>query len=106
MEDLEKKYPGLQTSFKKLKERHRLTIDDITPLQQFVDATVTCTTNIAELKKIFRPEENNSETPADEPTALRQSNLKKSLDQLTALSQSNNKNCNGECNPAKCDSCA
>jgi hypothetical protein len=112
MEDLEKKYPGLQTSFKKLKERQRLTRNDITPLQQFVDATVTCTTDIAELKKIFRPEENNSTTPADKLTALCQSNLKGSIDKLTTLSQSNiqtcigQENCNGECNPAKCDSCA
>ena len=106
MEDLEKKYPGLQTSFKKLKERQRLTREDITPLQKFVDATVTCTTNVAELKNIFHPEETNSATPADKLTALCQSNLKSSIDELTALSQSNNQNCNGERNPAKCESCA
>ena len=112
MEDLEKKYPGLQTSFKKLKERQRLTRNDITPLQQFVDATVTCTTNVDELKKIFRPEENNSSTPSDKLTALCQSNYKRSIDKLTALSQSSDQNsngqenCNRECNPAKCDRCA
>jgi hypothetical protein len=53
MTELEKKYKGLQTTFQKLKERTRLDIGDITPLVQFVDATVTCTTNVNELTRKF-----------------------------------------------------
>ena len=49
MGELEQKYNGLQKTFKKLKERSRLNIEDILPMQKFVDATVTCTTNINEL---------------------------------------------------------
>ena len=80
MDELETKYKGLQTTFKKLKERQRLSTDDILPLQQFVDSTVTCTTNISELKKMFRPELNdNDEEQAD---------------------------CKKDCDPRKCNICA
>ena len=108
MEGLEEKYSGLQTTFKKLKERQRLTSNDITPLRQFVDSTITCTTNTAEIKKIFRPEDHNSEAPTDQPTALRQFNLKGSTDNLSAFCQTNSEksHCDGECDPAKCNSCA
>jgi hypothetical protein len=80
MEELETKYKGLQTTFKKLKERKRLTTDDILPLQQFVDATVTCTTNVNELKKMLRPEidDNDVEQP----------------------------DCSRDCDPRKCNVCA
>ena len=108
MEELEQKFPGLQTTFKKLKERQLLTSTDITPLQQFVDSTITCTTNPAELKKIFRPEDQNSEAPADQPTALRHINLKGSMDKLPAFCQINSEDshCKGECDPSKCNNCA
>ena len=55
MTDLEKKYQGLQNTFQKLKKREKLCQEDITPLQLFVDATVTCTTNVEEIKKLLRP---------------------------------------------------
>ena len=80
MGELDKKYPGLQTAFQKLKERQRLNSDDITPLQQFVDATITCTTNVTELKKIFHPIEDED---------YEEQEL-----------------CDGECDPAKCNNCA
>ena len=97
MDELEKNYAGLKTTFKKLKERKRLTISELTPLQQFVDATVSCTTNTAELKKIFRPEHNNSASQTDKLTALRQSN---------SINSNGQENCNRECDPVKCDNCA
>ena len=53
--ELNKKYPGLQTTFAKLKEREYLTQEDIKPLQKFVDATITCTTNLKEIKELLRP---------------------------------------------------
>ena len=80
MEELEQKYNGLQTTFKKLKERQRLSTDDILPLQQFVDATVTCTTNVDELKRIFRPTFDDNDEEQD--------------------------GCNKECEPRKCNACA
>ena len=80
MEELEQKYNGLQTTFKKLKERQRLSTDDILPLQQFVDATVTCTTNVDELKRIFRPTFDDNDAEQD--------------------------GCNKECEPRKCNACA
>ena len=52
--ELNEKYPGLKTTFAKLKEREKLTHDDIKPLQKFVDATITCTTNINEIMKLLR----------------------------------------------------
>ena len=80
MEELEKKYHGLQTTFQKLKQRERLSNKDITPLQQFVDATVTCTTNVNELKKIFHP-------------------IEKEINE-------GNENCQDECDPKECAMCA
>ena len=53
--ELNKKYPGLKTTFAKLKERETLMQDDIQPLQKFVDATITCTTNLEEIKKLLTP---------------------------------------------------
>ena len=81
MEELEKKYKGLQTTFQKLKQRNRLTTEDIRPLQQFVDATVTCTTNVEELKRIFHP--------TCEDTNMR-----------------GQKVCSTDCDPEKCNICA
>ena len=52
---INKKYPGLQKTFQKLKQRERLYQEDITPMQQFVDATITCTTNKTEIKKLLTP---------------------------------------------------
>ena len=52
---LDKEYPGLQKTFQKLKQRERLYQEDITPMQQFVDATITCTTNKTEIKKLLTP---------------------------------------------------
>ena len=52
-EKLEKKYPGLQKTFQKLKQRERLCHEDISPMQQFVDATITCTTNNDKIKKLL-----------------------------------------------------
>jgi hypothetical protein len=80
MEELEKKYCGLQMTFQKLKQRERLSYKDIVPLQKFVDATVTCTTDVNELKKIFHPIESES--------------------------QEGNENCQDECDPEKCVMCA
>ena len=54
---LEKKFPGLQGAFQKLKERERLQPADILPLQKFINSTVTCTTNILHLKRMFKGEE-------------------------------------------------
>ena len=53
---LEKKYPGLQKTFQKLKQREKLNQEDITPMQQFVDATITCTTNKDKIKKLLTPD--------------------------------------------------
>ena len=80
MGELDKKYPGLLKAFQKLKERRRLNNDDIIPLQKFVDATVTCTTNVAELKKIFHPIQ-DEDYEEQEP-------------------------CDGECDPVDCITCA
>ena len=80
MEILEQNYNGLQTTFKKLKERQRLSTDDILPLQCFIDATVTCTTNIDELKRFFRPAFDDNDVEQDE--------------------------CIKECEPRKCNVCA
>ena len=80
MGELDKKYPGLLKAFQKLKERQRLNNDDIIPLQKFVDATVTCTTNVAELKKIFHPIQ-DEDYEEQEP-------------------------CDGECDPVDCITCA
>ena len=80
MEELEQKYNGLQTTFKKLKERQRLSTDDILPLQRFVDATVTCTTNVDELKRFFRPKFDDNDVEQND--------------------------CNKECEPRKCNACA
>ena len=81
MTELEKKYKGLQTTFEKLKERTRLDIEDITPLVQFVDATVTCTTSVKELTRIF------NKTIDDE-------------------NEENQNTCNSDCDPEKCRLCA
>ena len=80
MKELNKKYPGLQKAFQKLKQRHRLNTDDITPLRQFVDATVTCTTNVTELKQIFHP--------------------------IDGEDHEEKQLCDGECDPAKCTDCS
>ena len=80
MEKLESKYKGLKTAFKKLKERELLTIEDILPLQQFVDATVICTTDVEELKRLLRPESEFHD-------------IEKIL-------------CDGDCDPRQCDACA
>ena len=53
---LDKEYPGLQKTFQKLKQRKRLYQEDITPMQQFVDATISCTTNKDEIKKLLTPD--------------------------------------------------
>jgi hypothetical protein len=81
MKELEKKYKGLQTTFQKLKQRTRLNIEDITPLLQFVDATVTCTTNVNQLTRMFHTTkgDNNEE------------------EQI---------NCRSDCDPEKCKICA
>ena len=80
MVELEQKYKGLQKTFKKLKERNRLNIEDILPMQKFVDATVTCSTNIDELKGMIYEGVDNVE--------------------------GNQIDCNGECDPKDCILCA
>ena len=55
--ELEKKFPGVQGAFQKLKERERLQPEDISPLQKFINSTVTVTTNVLELKRMFKGEE-------------------------------------------------
>ena len=54
-EKLGERYPGLETTYKKLKQRERLSAEDITPLQKMVDATITCTTNKDDIKKLLNP---------------------------------------------------
>ena len=50
------KYPGLLKTFQKLKQRERLLAEDIIPMQKFVDATITCTTNKDDIKKLLNPD--------------------------------------------------
>ena len=61
MEELERKYPGLKATFLKLKKRERLVPEDIWPLQMFTDDTVTCTTDVQQLRNMFKPSSNDVE---------------------------------------------
>ena len=54
MEQLERDYKGLKVTFQKLKQRDKLTTEDIRPLQQFIDASATCTTDTQEIKHLLQ----------------------------------------------------
>ena len=69
MEPIDEKYAGLQDTFKKLKERRRLTHADILPLRKFIDATITCSTSITDLTKWFYPTPYEESDISDECTA-------------------------------------
>ena len=79
MEELEKDYKGLKRTFEKLKQREELYQEDITPLQQFVEANITCSTDIEELKKLLQPKGHDDNMEEGE--------------------------CFNNCDPEKCDIC-
>ena len=54
MDQLERDYKGLKVTFQKLKEREKLTAEDIRPLRQFIDASATCTTDTKEIKQMLQ----------------------------------------------------
>ena len=53
MDQLESAYKGLKSTFQKLKQRDKLKTEDIRPLQQFIDASATCTTDTKEIKQML-----------------------------------------------------
>jgi hypothetical protein len=77
-EKLEKKYKGLKKTFEKLKQRERLCHEDISPLQQFIDATIICSTNKNKIKQMLSPDGGATEEDPD---------------------------CNQECEPFSCSLC-
>ena len=87
LEELNKKYQGLQGTFKKLKERDQLSPTDIKPLRQFINATVTCTTSLLKLKKKLSQEIYDNYEDAEEEEKYE---------------------CTDDCrgDPEKCDACS
>ena len=83
MEELDKNLEGIKDTFQKLKQRERLSVQDIRPLQQFIDSSVTCTTNQDEIKGMIQP---------------RKKGIKGKLSGETK--------CQAECDPNNCESCA